>query len=55
MSTREIRNLIVSAVLLALCALLPIYGSAYWLTMGTTMAMFAVLATSWALFSGPTH
>lgn len=55
MSTREIRNLIVSAVVLALCALLPIYGSAYWLTMGTTMAMFAVLATSWALFSGPTH
>lgn len=55
MSAREIRNLIVSALLLALCALLPIYGSAYWLTMGTTMAMFAVLATSWALFSGPTH
>ena len=55
MSAREIRNLLVSAALLGLCALLPIYGSAYWLTMGTTMAMFAVLATSWALFSGPTH
>jgi len=55
MSAREVRNLLVSAVLLGLCALLPIYGSAYWLTMGTTMAMFAVLATSWALFSGPTH
>jgi branched-chain amino acid transport system permease protein len=55
MSAREVRNLLISAVLLGLCALLPIYGSAYWLTMGTTMAMFAVLATSWALFSGPTH
>lgn len=55
MSAREIRNLLVSAALLGLCALLPVYGSAYWLTMGTTMAMFAVLATSWALFSGPTH
>lgn len=55
MSARELRNLLVSAALLGLCALLPVYGSAYWLTMGTTMAMFAVLATSWALFSGPTH
>lgn len=55
MKAPEIRNLIVSAALLGLAALLPIYGSAYWLTMGTTMAMFAVLATSWALFSGPTH
>ena len=55
MSAREIRTLLVSAALLGLCALLPVYGSAYWLTMGTTMAMFAVLATSWALFSGPTH
>ncbi|MBN8293450.1 branched-chain amino acid ABC transporter permease [Rhodobacter sp. NTK016B] len=55
MTTREIRNFIIAAALLALCALLPVYGSPYWLTMGTTMAMFAVLATSWALFSGPTH
>jgi len=55
MSAREGRNLLICAVLLGLCALLPVYGSAYWLTMGTTMAMFAVLATSWALFSGPTH
>lgn len=55
MSTREIRNLIVSALLIGLCCLLPIYGSPYWLTMGTTIAMYAVLSTSWALFSGPTH
>lgn len=55
MTAREIRNFLIAAGLLALCALLPVYGSPYWLTMGTTMAMFAVLATSWALFSGPTH
>ncbi|MCW1934330.1 branched-chain amino acid ABC transporter permease [Pararhodobacter zhoushanensis] len=55
MSTREIRNLIVSALLIGLCCLLPVYGSPYWLTMGTTIAMYAVLSTSWALFSGPTH
>ncbi|MCB1389689.1 MAG: branched-chain amino acid ABC transporter permease [Rhodobacteraceae bacterium] len=55
MSGGDWRNLAVSVVLLALAALLPVYGSAYWLTMGTTMAMFVVLATSWALFSGPTH
>ena len=55
MKAQEIRTLLIAAALLALCALLPVYGSPYWLTMGTTMAMFAVLATSWALFSGPTH
>ena len=55
MSTREIRNLIVSALLIGFCCLLPVYGSPYWLTMGTTIAMYAVLSTSWALFSGPTH
>ena len=40
---------------LAAAALLPVVGSAYWLSIGIQMAMFAVLATSWALFSGPTH
>lgn len=55
MKLPEIRAIGVSVALLALAALLPVYGSAYWLTMGTTMAMFVVLATSWALFSGPTH
>ena len=55
MSGTDWRNLAISAALLGLAALLPVYGSPYWLTMGTTMAMFVVLATSWALFSGPTH
>lgn len=55
MSGAEIRGLILSALALALCALLPLYDTGYLLTNATTMAMFVVLATSWALFSGPTH
>jgi len=42
-------------VLLAIAACLPLTGDAYILTIGTTIAMYTVLATSWALFSGPTH
>ncbi|MFN7053452.1 MAG: branched-chain amino acid ABC transporter permease, partial [Gemmobacter sp.] len=55
MSTREIRNLILSALAFGLLALLPFYVTGYLLSIGTTMAMFTVLATSWELFSGPTH
>ena len=40
---------------LGVCALLPFAGSGYWLGIGVAVAMFAVLATSWALFSGPTR
>lgn len=55
MSASEIRGLILAALALGLCALLPLYDTGYLLTNATTMAMFVVLATSWALFSGPTH
>ncbi len=55
MTGTEIRNLILSSVLVALAACLPLTGSGYALSIGVTIAMFAVLATSWALFSGPTH
>jgi branched-chain amino acid transport system permease protein len=34
---------------------LPLVDSGYWLSLGVSFAMYAVLATSWALFSGPTH
>jgi branched-chain amino acid transport system permease protein len=34
---------------------LPLLGDSYWLTLGISIAMYGVLATSWALFSGPTH
>ena len=46
---------VVSALLLALAALLPLADDGYLLTIGVTVAMYTVLATSWALFSGPTR
>lgn len=55
MTAGELQSICVSAVLLALAACLPFVGGAYLLTLGITIAMYAVLATSWALFSGPTH
>ncbi len=55
MTGTEIRNLVLAALLLAAAACLPLTGSGYALSIGVTIAMFAVLATSWALFSGPTH
>ncbi|MEM9438906.1 MAG: branched-chain amino acid ABC transporter permease [Pseudomonadota bacterium] len=55
MNGNEIRNLIIAAVLLALAACLPLTGWDYALSIGVTIVMFTVLATSWALFSGPTH
>jgi len=39
----------------ALLACLPLLGDSYVLTLGVGIAMYTVLATSWALFSGPTH
>ena len=45
------------AVALAFVALafVPAIGDSYWLTIAISIAMYGVLATSWALFSGPTH
>jgi branched-chain amino acid transport system permease protein len=54
-SGADLRNLVVSALLLIALAFLPFYVSGYVLTLAVTIAMFTVLATSWALFSGPTH
>lgn len=55
MTARETRDVGLAVVLLALAACLPWVPSAYLLTIGVTVAMYTVLATSWALFSGPTH
>jgi branched-chain amino acid transport system permease protein len=55
MSHAEIRSVLIAAALVALAACLPLTGSPYGLGIGVTIAMYAVLATSWALFSGPTH
>lgn len=43
------------AALLALAAFLPAIDTGYWLSLGVTIVMYTVLATSWALFSGPTR
>ena len=55
MTATETRNVLIALALLALAACLPFAGSSYWLAKGVSIAMFTVLATSWALFSGPTH
>jgi len=55
MKSSEIRNFVVVIILLALAALLPLTGNGYYISIGVTIAMYTVLATSWSLFSGPTH
>ncbi len=54
-TVRERRQLAFAALLLVAAASLPAFGSGYWLTLGVSIAMFTVLATSWTLFSGPTN
>jgi branched-chain amino acid transport system permease protein len=55
MTRAEIRGVGLSAAALAGAATLPLWASGYVLSLGVTVAMFTVLATSWALFSGPTR
>ncbi|MDU8944669.1 branched-chain amino acid ABC transporter permease [Ovoidimarina sediminis] len=55
MTGTETRNLALAVALFVAAAWLPFLGGAYLLTLGVTIAMYTVLATSWALFSGPTH
>jgi len=43
---------LLAAALLALVALLPLSGDAYWLRLGTTMLMYGVLAMSWNFIGG---
>jgi branched-chain amino acid transport system permease protein len=55
LSRREKRNLLAGVLILCAAALLPVFNTTYWLSIGISIAMFTVLATSWALFSGPTN
>ncbi|MFM9886805.1 MAG: branched-chain amino acid ABC transporter permease [Burkholderiales bacterium] len=55
LTVRELRELGVGLALFVAAAFLPVFGSGYWLTLGVSIAMFTVLATSWTLFSGPTN
>jgi branched-chain amino acid transport system permease protein len=55
MSAREIRHAILWCAGFVLAALVPFTDNGYLLSLGVTIVMYTVLATSWALFSGPTH
>jgi branched-chain amino acid transport system permease protein len=55
MTSAEKKSFLGGFVLLAIAGCLPLFDTGYWLSLGVTIAMYTVLATSWALFSGPTH
>lgn len=55
MTRREKILLAAFAAAFVVLAFLPALGNAYLLTLGISIAMYGVLATSWAMFSGPTH
>ena len=55
MTGREVQGVALAAAAFLAAGALPYFGSDYLLSLGVTVAMFTVLATSWALFSGPTH
>ena len=44
-----------AAAIIALLVLVPKFASGYQLALGISLLYFTVLATAWALFSGPTH
>ena len=49
------QGLVIGAILLILAACFPLIADGYWMSVAVTVAMYTALATSWALFSGPTH
>ena len=49
------QELIWAAVIAILAAFWPLVANVYWLGLGVDVMMYVALATSWALFSGPTH
>lgn len=55
MRATEWRNLIILLLGIGLMALVPLGDDGYWLSICISIAMFTALATSWGIFSGPTH
>ena len=53
LSRREQVSLLVVALIFGAAALLPVFNTGYWLSIGVSIAMFTVLATSWALVLRP--
>ena len=55
LSSGELRKLLISAAIFVLAALVPFAVDGYPLQLAINIAMYAALATSWLLFSGPTN
>jgi len=55
MTSKEWRQLTLLLVAVALMALIPLGDDGYWLSICISIVMFTALATSWSIFSGPTH
>ena len=55
MKASTVQELIIAAILAFLAALWPLVVDIYWLGIGGDVMMYVALATSWVLFSGPTH
>lgn len=51
----EIKTLVFGAACVLVAAIVPFVADGYWLSVATTAMTYIALATSWALFSGPTH
>jgi branched-chain amino acid transport system permease protein len=51
----ELRKLLISVAIFVLAALVPLVVGGYPLQLAINIAMYAALATSWLLFSGPTN
>jgi branched-chain amino acid transport system permease protein len=52
---KPLHGLALGAAIIALLAFVPKFASGYQLALGISLLYFTVLATAWALFSGPTH
>ena len=55
MKPSGVHELAIAAVLAILAIGVPFVVNGYWLSIAVTGMMYIALATSWALFSGPTH
>ena len=55
MTTSGWQELIWAGIVAILAAFLPLVAGPYWLSLGVDVMMYVALATSWVLFSGPTH
>src|SRR6185295_4041817 len=55
LSARQFALGATAAIIIAVLAAFPLVASGYHLALGISLLYFTVLATAWALFSGPTH